>query len=584
MKVLSPMLGTALLLCFLLPSPTLGQTVNDSLLEAARNSDTQKVKAILDQKADINSKSSTGRTALMIAAMNGQAEIVKLLLDRGADVQLQDSKGQTARQLAVQLDQADIVKLLDQAAVASDPQLEFFDAVKKSDTQAARRALDKGADVNAPLRGEKTALMIAAAKGPQDDHSLLRLLLERGAMVNASDKDGKTAFDYADLPGKPTDTEAQRLLMEKHAITERYEAMGLNESLRDEVRGRGDSDMVGAILNKMADPNYAGKDGIQTVLMIAAEAGNLEIVNLLLKFGANPNRVIMFGNDFWQGKTALFFAAEGGHTEVVKSLIEKGANVNVQQKTSGLTPLMMAAQLPNAAEIVTLLIKAGSEANATNRDGDFPLSLALKGQTDASTIKALLDGGADVDLITGHGEIPLMLAAGSQSDDVVAMLADRTAKPRSKDFALLNAALKGRASVAEILLKKGANPNAKDDRGYTVMFFASRSGDENLVRILEQAGAKDRPARKPDLSPVDSTSVTRASWRKLVAPFNASEGGATLLSEKAFKSKFGQPTKTQRLGDEAFWYYQCSDGLLQVVVAAPFLQQQGVIINSINEY
>src|SRR5208283_3973253 len=128
-----------------------GQTPDEQLLESARAGEVAAMQSLLTNKVNVNVVDQTGRTALMLAAMNGQAEVVKLLLDRGADVQLQDNKGQTARQLALELGQTDIVNLLDRAATASDPQLAFFAAVKKADTEAARRALAQGADVNATV-------------------------------------------------------------------------------------------------------------------------------------------------------------------------------------------------------------------------------------------------------------------------------------------------------------------------------------------------------------------------------------------------------------------------------------------------
>ncbi|MGO9202774.1 MAG: ankyrin repeat domain-containing protein, partial [Limisphaerales bacterium] len=259
---------------------TLAQTATDSLLEAAGDGNAEKVKAILDQKADINARSSTGRTSLMIAAMNGKVEVVKLLLGRGADARLQDNKGQTARQLAAEFSQDEVIKLLDQAQVAADPQAAFFAAVNKADTQAVRRALDQGADVNATMGLETTALMVAASK---NNYSLLSLLLEKGATVNAVDNfDGRSAFDRGD-------TEVQRLLAEKGAITD-GSAQYLNRSLRSAVMD-GDLEKANAALAKKADPNLFGKNHQnESVLMSAARAGNLAMVKLLLKNGANPNR------------------------------------------------------------------------------------------------------------------------------------------------------------------------------------------------------------------------------------------------------------------------------------------------------
>jgi ankyrin repeat protein len=497
-KILFPILGTALLLCFLLPSPALGQTVDDSLLEAAQSGDVQKVTAILDQKADINLKSSTGRTALMLAAMNGRAEVVKLLLDRGADIHLQDNKGQTAKQLAVELGQTDIVSLLDQAATARDPQLAFFAAVKKADTQAARRALDQGADVNTTVGLETTALMFAASKGDQDGHSLLKLLLEKGATVNAVNDDEQTAFDFADLPGNSTDVEAQQLLIENGAITNSSRASKLNDSLRDAVRN-GDADKVSAALAAKADPNLFGKySKNESVLITAVRSGNLEIVNLLLKHGANPNRGTFTGSSAeFLGATALFYAAGSGNAEIAKVLIDAGANVNVRTK-GGFTPLMEAA-----------------------RSGSY--------------------------------------------------------------------------EVAKLLIDRGANPNVKDSKERTALAVSSGGKRSEIQQLLIKAGANGETVEPPVFAakvdttvinakanlPIDSKKFTKTAWK--MAYYSRFPAGSIVTVVK-FKAAFGEPGRTQTVEQEAYWYYECSDGTIQVVLNDPNLLGNGACIQSVNDF
>jgi len=499
-KVLFPILGTALLLCFLLPSSAFGQTVNDSLLEAAQSGDAKKVTAILDQKADINLKSSTGRTALMLAAMNGQTEVVKLLLDRGADVQLQDHKGQTAKQFAVELGQTDIINLLDQAATASDPQLAFFAAVKKADTQAARSALGKGADVNATVGLETTALMVAASKGDEDGHSLLKLLLEKGATVNAVNDDGLTAFDFADLPGHSTDVEAQQLLIEHGAITNSSRAGTLNDSLRDAVRNR-DTDKVSAALAAKADPNLFGKyTKNESVLITAVRSGNLEIVNLLLKHGANPNRGTFTGSSAeFLGATALFYAAGSGNAEIAKVLIDGGANVNVRTK-GGFTPLMEAAQ-SGSYEVAKLLIDRGADPNVKDSKGQTALAVASSGK---------------------------------------------------------------RSEIQQLLIKAGANGEVVEPR------VSASAVKVNAAAIKAKA-----------TTPIASKAMTKTEWKK--AYYSRFPAGSIVTVVK-FKAAFGEPGRTQTVEQEAYWYYECSDGTIQVVLNDPSLLGNGACIQSVNDF
>ncbi len=53
------------------------------------------IKLLLDNKADVNAKDSTGKTALHVAAASGNLEIVQFLIDNKADVNAKDADGQT---------------------------------------------------------------------------------------------------------------------------------------------------------------------------------------------------------------------------------------------------------------------------------------------------------------------------------------------------------------------------------------------------------------------------------------------------------------------------------------------------------
>lgn len=72
------------------------------LICAAVNGRHETVKALLDRGADINARDFTDSTALMYASMLGYMDVVELLLARGADEDLRNKEGQTALQLARQ--------------------------------------------------------------------------------------------------------------------------------------------------------------------------------------------------------------------------------------------------------------------------------------------------------------------------------------------------------------------------------------------------------------------------------------------------------------------------------------------------
>ena len=70
-------------------------SMNESLLDAARNGDTEAVKALIDAGAGLNAKDEDGWTALIWASEEGHTEIAKELISAGADVNAQDKDGRT---------------------------------------------------------------------------------------------------------------------------------------------------------------------------------------------------------------------------------------------------------------------------------------------------------------------------------------------------------------------------------------------------------------------------------------------------------------------------------------------------------
>ena len=86
----------------------------------------------------------------------------------------------------------------------------------------------------------------------------------------------------------------------------------------------------------------------QTPLIIASQHGCIEIVALLLKYGAN----IEHQNQ--QCETALISAAQEGHTDIVKLLLEAGADPK-RTNSDGETALQLVIKYRQKKEIIDLL-------------------------------------------------------------------------------------------------------------------------------------------------------------------------------------------------------------------------------------
>ena len=138
----------------------------------------------------------------------------------------------------------------------------------------------------------------------------------------------------------------------------------------------------------VANAVFPGQDGF---LHLAAGEGNIEIVKLLIEYGANVNHVAP-GRLYCP---PLCEAAESGHLEVVQALLNAGAWVDGDDRTS-ITPLMLAAREGHDA-VVQLLLDSGAEVNRLGYVQRF-FALDFAGWHGTDKTKALLrsHGGRSV--------------------------------------------------------------------------------------------------------------------------------------------------------------------------------------------
>src|SRR6266850_8141703 len=115
----------------------------------------------------------------------------------------------------------------------------------------------------------------------------------------------------------------------------------------------GDSVVVRDFLQSGIKPNVTGKDG-RTPLIAAAEAGRLDIVQLLLQSGAQVNAT----DKSKARNTPLIIASAAGQTEIVKLLLAKGADKNARDAKGGMTPLL-SASVSGSRDTARLLLDSG---------------------------------------------------------------------------------------------------------------------------------------------------------------------------------------------------------------------------------
>ena len=247
---------------------------------------------LIENGADVNvRKEYSKRTPLMIAAHCKNLNAVEFLLKHGAIVDVQDKRNKSSLHYGVE-----------GALLSGDTSFDVVSCL-----------LNHGADINAPMNGKYTALMMAC----RSQHvRLVKFLLQQGANVQVKDKDGKTALHFAcelTFTWKPASC-----------------------------------DLLNCLTENGADINALRKDN-RTPLMVASSCGGVDQITFLIKRGANVH--LQDKN----GDTALHHAARNMNNslEIVCALTAAGASQMCNNQ--GLTPLLVASSTGNNAAVEELL-------------------------------------------------------------------------------------------------------------------------------------------------------------------------------------------------------------------------------------
>lgn len=223
---------------------------------------------------------------------------------------------------------------------------------------------------------------------------------------------------------------------------------------------------------------FATSGALAGPLHEAAWDGDLAQVKRLITEGADVNAKDV--NEL----APLYLAAANGHTAVVEFLIGKGADVDVRNAARA-TPLHAGARGGHEA-VAELLIVNGAEVNAGSHSEGTPLHWAAKnGHT--AVVELLIANGADIDWRAIVGT-PLRNAVHAGQTAVVELLMEKGATTYK---ALHVAARRGHADIVALLIAKGLDVNATDDRRRTPLYYALKYNHQEIAELLRRHGAKD---------------------------------------------------------------------------------------------
>ena len=255
----------------------------------------------------------------------------------------------------------------------------------------------------------------------------------------------------------------------------------------------GDAISVKTALKSSPKLLKARNEAGETPLHYAAKYGHLDIVKFLVESGTeidslqrslqtHPSRL---------DQTPLFVATEFGKLDVLQYLISKGAAPD-HRDASGVSPLYRAAKLPNA-KAVEMLLQQDVSLDVRSRTNPEEATLAHLAR--GELLAELLEKGAPVRSVE-ELEYTALHAHGGSAEDVRLLLEHganpNVREPRTGRTPLFEAGAAGNLKALNDLLKAGADVNAQDFEGDTVLHRAAYGDNTELIKWLLRHGANPK--------------------------------------------------------------------------------------------
>ena len=339
------------------------------------------VNSLVNKGFDINPCSRFYGTPICVAALQGHTEIVSRMIALHADLTRSGVFIGTALHAACRRKRSGVVQRLLSAGI--------------SPNATATWCVYSGGATDVPFEPFDTQRLSGCwcfQNGPPSGcavyvtgYTELALLFDKGAVVNAFSLEwgvgGKRIFDEGSYDPKNADPSCII-------------------PLEMAIRG-GDLELLQLLLRHGADPDLFERTvTLEPAFITAVDSRQPGLLRLLLDGGASVNVRGCYG------RTAMHVAVERQHLESVQLLGERGAKVSLGDD-AGETPLHQAVKLRDT-NIVSHLLSLGADVGAVDVRGNTPLHTATVSRL-LNNVRILLEHGANVNARNRSDETALSL-------------------------------------------------------------------------------------------------------------------------------------------------------------------------------
>lgn len=459
------------------------------------------------ERLDLEDKDAAGATQLHRAVRERNLLLVRSLVDQGANLHSRANDGKTALHYAsldssldlgmmrvlLQSGDKDIMNLGD-----DNGQTPLHYAAARDFTNGIELMVEYGVDTELTDHYGFTPYLWAVIAGQRDATvSMLNL----GVDINSTSADGKSALGWAASLGYSSIAEVLAMHgADVMSITRNTQIAPL-----EEAAACGSFPTVQLLLRYGADPNHRDLNGWSAIHW-AAEEGHLEIVRLLLRHGANVNAISSYGT------SPLHCAANGGQNNIVSLLLQLGAD-SLKSTCHGWTPLHHAAFMGHSHVVQSLLEDDRARPSVSQQDnhGWSALHLAVHSR-DLATVRILLGSSviAEPSALCDESGLTaeewLDLVPTSHSYKATSNLAFGKSRCCRAVTNLRQAVVKGNIPMIELLLGQGHSVNGADSGRRTALYYAAKN---SLVPIMDMLLAR---GADPNVLPAG-----RITWEQFIS-------------------------------------------------------------------